>query len=180
MGERSFVRNRPSNKIKSLSEIAKITHHFREHNKTVGLITGCFDILHIGHIQLFRFAKNHVDIVVVGVENDRRITLSKGSDRPIHNLNQRCTVLSELASIDYVFAIDKVMNFNADSDEASKFYTEVCRMIKPAYLITNPGADKYWKEKEVRAKEVGAKLLKRAIKRVSSTSLIVQKLESEF
>jgi len=76
-------------KVKSLDEIAKITGGFKRNGKAVGLITGCFDILHIGHIQLFRFARKHVDIVIVGLDNDESIKRTKGENRPVNTFKRR-------------------------------------------------------------------------------------------
>lgn len=165
-------------KIKTLSELGKICHRLKKEGKTIGLITGCFDILHIGHIELFRFAKKSADIVIVGLDNDETIKLSKGDGRPIHNSKQRAVVLSELASIDYVFCIQEVVKF--DSERAEEVYAEIVRMIRPNYLVTNPKADRFWKKKQVRAKKIGVILLKANGNKNTSTTRIIQKLEKEF
>ena len=39
--------------------------------------SGCFDILHVGHIELFRYAKSLGDELVVGVDSDEKIRLDK-------------------------------------------------------------------------------------------------------
>ncbi|KKP32632.1 MAG: Bifunctional protein HldE, partial [Candidatus Woesebacteria bacterium GW2011_GWE2_31_6] len=47
-------------KLHNLDEIADEVSKKKSSGKKVGLITGCFDILHVGHIDLFRKAKEHV------------------------------------------------------------------------------------------------------------------------
>ena len=76
-------------KIRLLKELYSIVNKHKKRGKTIGLITGCFDILHIGHIELFQSAKNQVDILIVGVENDETIKRSKGTNRPVNNQDTR-------------------------------------------------------------------------------------------
>jgi len=54
-------------KIKSLGQLQRICSDLRSKGKKIGLITGCFDVIHIGHIRLFRQAKARLDVLVVGV-----------------------------------------------------------------------------------------------------------------
>jgi len=71
---------------------------------------GCFDILHRGHIELFKYAKSLGDYLVVGVDTDDRVRASKGPTRPINNLEDRMEMLE---SIRY---IDEVVSFDIDSE----------------------------------------------------------------
>ena len=71
---------------------------------------GCFDILHRGHIELFRYAKSLGDYLVVGIDEDERVKQSKGDTRPINTVDDRRTVLE---SIRY---IDEVVTFSKDSE----------------------------------------------------------------
>ncbi len=160
-----------------MDEVVRIVKKNKSKGKTIALITGCFDIVHIKHIELFRFAKKNADIVVVGLENDETIRLSKGEGRPIYKLEYRARVLSDLKSIDLIFPIETVFNFGNKS--AGEIYQEITKRIKPNYLVTNPLADKYWKEKERRAKDFGARLLKNKRPIITSSTAVIRKLESE-
>ena len=71
---------------------------------------GCFDILHRGHIELFKYAKSLGDYLVVGIDEDQRIKESKGDDRPINNVEDRKAILE---SIKY---IDEVVTFAKDAE----------------------------------------------------------------
>ena len=46
---------------------------------------GCYDILHVGHIKLFKYAKSLGDTLMVGVDSDSRVKELKGMSRPINN-----------------------------------------------------------------------------------------------
>ncbi len=98
-------------KIKDFSELPTIILAHKALGKTIGLVTGCFDIIHIGHLNLFHKAKQAVDILVVGLENDKSIKLSKGPNRPINNQRNRLVFLSALIDVDYVFLIKDIYSF---------------------------------------------------------------------
>jgi cytidyltransferase-like protein len=144
-------------KLQSLEKIVKIVKEARKEGRKTSLITGCFDIIHSGHITLFRFAKKHSDIVIVGLENDKNIKLNKGPNRPIHNFQKRSKVLTELQSVDWLFRIKDVVDFNYPN--ANKTYKTLYKKIQPDFLITNPNADYFWKNKRENAKEIGIELL---------------------
>lgn len=68
-------------------------------------VNGCFDILHIGHIQLLEYAKTQ-GYVLVGVDSDERIKKLKGVDRPFNNLEHRVKMLESLKFVDDVITFD--------------------------------------------------------------------------
>ena len=71
---------------------------------------GCFDVLHRGHIELFKYAKSLGDYLVVGIDEDQRVKQSKGDSRPINSVTDRKAILE---SIKY---IDEVVTFSKDSE----------------------------------------------------------------
>lgn len=165
-------------KIGTFSEIVRAAAKHRKRGKTIGLITGCFDILHAGHINLFRFAKNHCDIVVVGLENDKTIRINKGKDRPIHSYKLRAFVLSELSSVDYIFMFDEVFKYFTNNSEF--IHDPKLKRLRPTYIITNPTCDTHWRIKKIQAEKYGAKLLSLTIKRLGSSSKIADTISAEI
>ena len=95
---------------------------------------GCFDILHRGHIEMFRYAKSLGDELVVGVDSDEKVKLDKGSDRPINSLQDRIHMLQAIRYIDKVIPFDSTIEL----DDTIKWY-------KPDIMVI--GAD--WKGKKV-------------------------------
>ena len=80
--------------------------------KTVWL-NGTFDVLHMGHINLFRHARKLAGPdgkVVVGTDSDERIRELKGPSRPINNIFDR---IGFLRAIKY---IDGVVTFSSEDE----------------------------------------------------------------
>tara|TARA_Y100001938_G_C7888204_1_gene328484 strand:- start:222 stop:611 length:390 start_codon:yes stop_codon:yes gene_type:complete len=87
-------------------------------------INGCFDILHRGHVELFKYAKSLGDYLVVGIDEDERIKNAKGPSRPVNNVKDRKMVLE---SISY---IDEVVTFSSDSElENSVLNSQASTMV---------------------------------------------------
>ena len=72
----------------------------RRKKKTIVLCHGVFDVLHIGHINHFKSAKDTGDILVVSVTPDRYV--KKGPNRPIFTSSIRMKMLSAIEHIDYI------------------------------------------------------------------------------
>ena len=88
------------NKIYSLDEIKKILLKKKYKKNKIVLCHGVFDLLHIGHLNHFREAKDYGDILVVTVTSDRYV--NKGPNRPIFSQENRLKALAALEIIDYV------------------------------------------------------------------------------
>ena len=65
-------------------------------------VNGCFDVLHRGHIELFKFAKSNGEKLIVGIDSDSRVKQLKGSSRPINNQEDRKYFLECIKFIDEV------------------------------------------------------------------------------
>ena len=65
-------------------------------------VNGSFDVLHAGHIELFKYARSVGDSLVVGADTDERIRELKGSSRPINKQHHRITMLNAIKYIDEV------------------------------------------------------------------------------
>ena len=101
-------------------------------------INGCFDILHRGHIEMFRYAKSLGDTLIVGVDSDEKVKKDKGDDRPINNLEDRMVVLNSIKHI------DMVLPFNSTEDLEMKI-----KYVNPDIMVI--GSD--WKDKKIIGQE---------------------------
>lgn len=92
-------------------------------NKVV-FTNGCFDILHVGHLELFKYCKSLGDYLIVAIDEDDRIKKNKGPTRPINCLDDRVAMLS---AIKY---IDEVRHFSSDSE-----LTSLVKSSNPDYMV---------------------------------------------
>lgn len=67
----------------------------------IGYTAGVFDLLHIGHINLIRNAKNLCDRLIVGVSTDEYVKQYKNKT-PIIPFEDRITLVRELKCVDAV------------------------------------------------------------------------------
>jgi len=95
---------------------------------------GCFDILHRGHFEMFKYAKSLGGELIVGIDSDDKVRKDKGPNRPFNSVEDRKFALE---CIKY---IDEVVVFDTRQDLEDKI-----RQRSPDIMIV--GSD--WKEKEV-------------------------------
>lgn len=151
-------------KERPLDQLLPELARHRAAGRRIVFTNGCFDLIHLGHVKYFQFAKAQGDLLVVGVNTDAGIRRLKGARRPIINEQDRVTVLGELESIDYL------VRFGEDTPIA------LIEQIRPDVLVK--GAD-YAKEQVV-----GWDVVERAGGRVAlaplvdgrSTSAVIQRI----
>ena len=91
------------------------------------VVTGVFDLLHVGHLRFLEAARELGDRLVVGVESDARVRAWKGPRRPIQSQEDRCELLAAIRCVDEVFLIE---GERVDPD----FYADLLRPHQPHYL----------------------------------------------
>ena len=94
-------------KQRTLEQLLPELQRHRAAGKRIVFTNGCFDLIHLGHVNYFRFAKSQGDLLVVGVNTDGSIRRLKGPKRPIIGEDDRVHVLEELESIDYLVRFDE-------------------------------------------------------------------------
>ncbi|MEE9398340.1 MAG: bifunctional D-glycero-beta-D-manno-heptose-7-phosphate kinase/D-glycero-beta-D-manno-heptose 1-phosphate adenylyltransferase HldE [Methylococcales bacterium] len=90
--------------INSLLEALAIA---RNKGEKIVATNGCFDILHLGHIQYLKQARNIGDRLVVLVNSDASVKRLKGPSRPINSLDQRMAMLAALECVDWVVPFEE-------------------------------------------------------------------------
>jgi len=75
--------------------------------ETIVFTNGCFDILHVGHIQLLRKARELGDTLIVGLNSDKSIKQIKGPNRPIIPEDERYIMLKNLETVNAVIPFDE-------------------------------------------------------------------------
>jgi D-beta-D-heptose 7-phosphate kinase/D-beta-D-heptose 1-phosphate adenosyltransferase len=91
-------------KVVSRREAARRVRAARRRGERVVFTSGCFDLLHAGHVRSLEEARRLGDRLVVGVNADATVRRLKGAGRPVLPLHQRAELLGALACVDWVFA----------------------------------------------------------------------------
>ena len=92
-------------------------------------VNGCFDVLHMGHIELLRYAKLLGHTLIVGTDSDHRIKSNKGFSRPINNLALRVKFLEAIRYVDTVVTFDTDEQLN----ELIRFYNADTMVVGEEY-----------------------------------------------
>lgn len=114
-------------KIMTAEEMAKEIYRWKFKSKTVAFTNGCFDLLHLGHIDYLAKAADEADFLIVGVNSDASVSRLKGPTRPVNGQEQRSQLLAAL------HFVAGVVIFDEDTP------LELIQMLKPDVLIK--GAD---------------------------------------
>lgn len=107
IGDLLSVQHMASHKLKSFDEIESVCKEHRRQKEKIVFANGCFDLLHVGHIKLFQFAKNMGEVLVVGLNSDESVRKLKGPGRPVLGQNERSFLLSALEHVDYVVVFEE-------------------------------------------------------------------------
>ena len=70
------------------------------------IVNGTFDILHRGHLEMLKYAKEQGDYLLVAIDTDARVKELKGTSRPINNQSDRKFMLESLKYVDEVRLFD--------------------------------------------------------------------------
>jgi rfaE bifunctional protein nucleotidyltransferase chain/domain len=89
-------------KLKTLKSLSLLSKKLRRQGKKVVFTNGCFDILHLGHVDYLERAKALGNVLVVAINTDASVKKIKGPSRPVNSQSDRAGVLSGLSSVDYV------------------------------------------------------------------------------
>lgn len=153
--------------ILSINQALKIAQDLHNQSKSIVLVGGCFDILHIGHINFLEKAKKKGDYLFVFLESDQKIKKIKGNQRPIFNQEQRAKILSSLKFVDFIILLPFFSkNIN---------YDNLILKLKPDViaLTKNHSSLKYIKKQ---AKTISAKIaiVNEIIPNISTTHTILK------
>jgi rfaE bifunctional protein nucleotidyltransferase chain/domain len=102
-------------------------------NQKIVFTNGCFDILHLGHIEYLAKAAELGDILVVGLNSDRSVNRIKGKTRPINDEHSRSMILASLKFVTAVVMFDEETPY------------ELIKTIQPDILVKG----KDWKIEEI-------------------------------
>lgn len=137
-------------KIVDLNQAERICVEFKKQARKIVLVGGCFDIFHYGHFVFLKEAKKLGAVLMIALENDKRVRQLKGENRPITNEKARVEILSSFPFVDYVLTLPNL--------EGEKAYRDLTIRLKPDIIAITAG-DRQLTNKREQAKLVGGKVV---------------------
>lgn len=126
-------------KIQTIEQGKNTVQDWISKNETIVFTNGCFDILHLGHLDYLCKAKDLGSKLIVGVNSSNSVKKLKGPSRPFNSTQSRSKLLAGFECIDLIVV------FNEDTP------LNLIQSLKPNILVK--GGD-YTFETIVGAEEV--------------------------
>lgn len=141
--------------------------HMRGTRRVV-FLNGTFDLCHVGHVRLFKWASEFADLTVVAVNTDEYLRRTRGPMRPLNRLMDRMELIAAFQVVSLVFPLE-------DDDPSA-----VITRIRPEFVAKGPDYATMADFPEKRPTEsYGGKVIYAPWAKVLSTSRIVQDLAVE-
>jgi len=160
------VSNRTEHKIVTLAEGIELRKQWKANGDKVVFTNGCFDILHLGHIDYLEKSSEFGTQMIVAVNSDASVrTLEKGVERPVNSEYARARLIAALEFVSMVIIFGESTPL------------ELIQALNPDVLVKG---DDYTIETIVGAKEViaaGGEVKTIALVPNYSTTKIIQKLK---
>jgi len=150
--------------ILNLKELRKAVDHCKGLGLKVVLTMGSWDLVHIGHARYLEEAKSHGDILVVGVDDDKKIRTRKGADRPVVPENERMEMITHLKYVDLV---------TLKKYKAPKWH--LIKLVRPHTLIAT--AETYSNGQKKELKKYCENIVVLEPKATTSTSAKIRRLQ---
>lgn len=130
----------------------------------VVLATGCFDVIHAGHVAMLAEAAKLGDELVVGINSDEGVRRLKGADRPIHCVEDRRLVLEQLRGV------SSVVIFDEDTPEA------LIREVRPSVFVKGGDYSRATLPERAAVEEMGGRVVILPLLCGRSTTGVLEKL----
>jgi rfaE bifunctional protein nucleotidyltransferase chain/domain len=105
-----------ADKIKTWQEASEEIKKWKKAGQKVVFTNGCFDIMHLGHVDYLEKARNLGDKLVVGLNTDSSVSRFKGPERPLQDQNSRARIMASLQFVDLVVFFDEDTPLNLISE----------------------------------------------------------------
>lgn len=155
-------------RIFTWENIEKQCNLWRFKNKKIVFTNGCFDLLHLGHIEYLVKASVFGGALVIGLNSDASARKIKGNRRPIMDENSRAMVLASLRFVDAIVLFDQETPH------------ELIKLIQPDILIK--GED--YKVEEIAGHDIvqahGGKVITIELTKGYSTSSVIEHILSLY
>lgn len=89
-------------KILDLDRLLKLVVQWKKEKQKVVFTNGCFDIVHLGHVDYLEKARALGDKLVVALNTDASVHRLKGPTRPVVNEYARARMIASFSFVDAV------------------------------------------------------------------------------
>ena len=90
------------NKIFSPADLQNQLARWKDQGDKIVFTNGCFDLIHLGHVDYLEKARELGDRLVIGLNSDDSVTQLKGAGRPIIDEQSRARILAAMEFVDAV------------------------------------------------------------------------------
>lgn len=146
-------------KVVERNRLKDICRRLAGEGKKIVFTNGCFDIIHKGHVRYLSQAGKLGDVLVVGLNSDRSVSLIKPG-RPINSEKDRAEVLAALCMVDYVTIFDERTPYG------------LIKSLRPDVLVK--GGD--WKRKDIIGSDIAKETYSLPYVKGISTTGIIEKI----
>lgn len=88
--------------ITDREKLKRLVLRLKFFKKKIVFTNGCFDLMHMGHVDYLEQAAALGNVLMVGINTDASIQGLKGPDRPIQPETSRFRVMAALEAVDFV------------------------------------------------------------------------------
>ncbi len=94
-------------KVLSIEDLKPRVNVWRLLEQRIVFTNGCFDLIHLGHIDYLSKAADLGDKLVVGINSDASTSALKGPSRPINDQRSRSLIMASFSFVDAVILFDE-------------------------------------------------------------------------
>jgi rfaE bifunctional protein nucleotidyltransferase chain/domain len=91
-----------SEKIVTKEKLQSLIEGWKARGEKIVFSNGCFDIVHLGHVDYLEKARNLGDRLVLGLNTDESVKRLKGPQRPVMDEKARARVMASFQFVDAV------------------------------------------------------------------------------
>lgn len=149
-------------KIVSGERLREACEALKGSGKKIVLMSGCFDLLHAGHLDAICDASEYGNLIV-GINSDVFVKRLKGENRPIRDEGERASLMAGFSFVEFVTVFD---------DDY-----ELIKCVRPDYYIASMTSHaRIWDDKERISllEEIGTKVIEFGPEKRNSTTRIIK------
>lgn len=110
-------------KIVTRPQLLQQVLDWKAQGQCVVFTNGCFDLLHLGHVDYLEKARQLGDKLLVAVNTDASVNRLKGPNRPLQDEMSRARIMASLLFVDIVVLFDEETPY------------ELIKAVKPNILV---------------------------------------------